>query len=116
MRTRSWFIFLAALAAPAALAGCATWRPQGLTPTAVIQQDRPRVVRVTRADSTRVVLDSPRIQGDSILGVNHGQENAVALADVAYVSLRRANTAAGAALVGVGVAAGVVALMAATWN
>src|SRR6185436_12726011 len=47
---------------------CTTWRPDTLTPQAVVQ-GHPRSLRVTRRDSSQVVLTTPQLQGDTILGL-----------------------------------------------
>ena len=47
---------------------CTTWRPDTLTPQAVVQ-GRPQSLRVTRKDSSKVVLTTPQLQGDTILGL-----------------------------------------------
>jgi hypothetical protein len=99
-----------------AVSGCATWHPQGLTPRAVIERNHPQQVRVVRRDSTRVELRTPHIRGDSIQGETKDGVTTIALADVSYVSLRGGNKAGVAALTGVGIAAGLAALLAATWN
>lgn len=98
------------------MAGCARWQPQGLTPSAVIERNHPDRIRVTRRDSSHVDLRAPAIEGDSILGLTSQGEGAVALSDIAYLSLKGGNRAGVAALAGVGVAAGVMALLAATWD
>jgi hypothetical protein len=48
------------------LAGCYTWRPTSVSPREAIDQEQPRRVRVTRPDSTTVVVIAPVIVGDSI--------------------------------------------------
>jgi hypothetical protein len=106
----------AALLALSSIGGCATWRPQGLTPASVIERDQPPIIRLTRQDSSHVVLKSPRVQGDSIYGVNHGREHSIATANVAYASLKRANTAGNGVLMGLGLAAGLVVLIGATYS
>ena len=98
------------------LGGCATWTPQGLTPQAVIEKDHPEQVRVTRRNGSRVELRTPVIVGDSMHGETKVGRTGVALEDISYLSLNRGNRPVTAALTGIGVAAGLVALLAATWN
>ena len=50
------------------VAGCTTWRVQWVSPETVIRRDQPGAVEVTRVDSSRVVLQDPRIVGDSLVG------------------------------------------------
>jgi hypothetical protein len=47
---------------------CTSWRTDSLTPQAVVQ-GHPLSLRVTRTDSSRVVLSNPQLQGDTIVGV-----------------------------------------------
>jgi hypothetical protein len=100
----------------AMLAGCATWRQQWLTPQAVLRNEHPAVLRATLRDGSRVVLANPAIEHDSLAGISGGRRSVVALSDVAYVSLRYPDQARGTASIGLGVAAGLLALLAATWN
>src|SRR2546430_17547861 len=50
------------------LAACTSWHVhEGVTPLQLISTEHPRVVRLTRADGSRMVLDQPRIAaGDSL--------------------------------------------------
>jgi hypothetical protein len=96
------------------VAGCTTWRVQWVSPEAVIRRDQPRTIEVTFVDSSRVVLDEPRIVGDSLVGENaHGAVESVALAHVAYVAVRRGDGAGNAGLVLLGALAAFVAVAAA---
>ncbi len=47
---------------------CTSWRPDSLTPQAVVQ-GHPVSLRVTRTDSSQVILNNPQLQGDTIVGV-----------------------------------------------
>lgn len=99
-----------------ALCGCATWRPQGLTPEAVLRLDHPERIRLTLTDSTRLVLWHPILLGDSISGLRSGKTRTVPLTDVPYVSLRRPDNGATFGGLGLLLTAGLVGLVAATWN
>ncbi len=46
---------------------CTSWRPDTLTPQAVVQS-HPLSLRVTYTDSSSVVIKSPQLQGDTIVG------------------------------------------------
>jgi hypothetical protein len=83
---------------------------------AVLEREHPDRVRVTRRDSSHIVLRIPVIQRDSIQGRTQSGATAIALSDVSYLSLKGGNRAGVAALAGVGVAAGVVILIGATWD
>jgi hypothetical protein len=51
------------------LAACATWRPATSAPRALIEEERPASLRITRPDSTTVVVRNPSIINDSITTV-----------------------------------------------
>jgi hypothetical protein len=107
-------VTIARCAAVAVLvAGCTTWRVQWVSPETVIRRDQPGAVEVTRVDSSRVVLQDPRVVGDSLVGKVDGAVESVALAHVAYVAVRRGDGAGTAGLVLLGALAGFVAVAAA---
>jgi len=73
------------------LAACTSWHVhEGVTPLQLISTEHPRVVRLTRADGSRMVLDQPRIAaGDSLAGVRYGMPSSVAVSDVTQVATPR---------------------------
>jgi|SRR5438445_9898765 len=72
------------------VAGCTSWRVQDLTPQQVIDKWHPASVRVTRGDSSQLVLDQPRMaEGDSLVGLVHGATYGVAVSDVDHLAIRR---------------------------
>ena len=99
-----------------ALTGCARWHPQGLTPQAVLEREQPARVRVTRLDNSHVELNNPVIADDSIRGTAPYGKMAIPLSQVTYLSLRKADRATVPILVAVGIAGGLITLLAATWN
>jgi len=70
------------------LAACTSWHVhEGVSPLQLISTKHPTVVRLTRADGSRMVLDEPRIAaGDSLAGVRHGLPSSVAVSDVTQVA------------------------------
>lgn len=48
--------------------GCYSWRPSPPGPLNVVAYEEHRQVRVTTVDSTIVVLQNPRLAGDSLMG------------------------------------------------
>jgi len=52
---------------------CTSWTPNPLTPQGVVQ-GHPQSLRVTRRDSSQVILTNPQLQGDTIVGL--GQQKA----------------------------------------
>ena len=63
------------------LAACTSWHvEEGVSPLQFITTEHPRLVRLTRADGSRMVLDQPRIAaGDSLAGVHNGAPSSVAV-------------------------------------
>ena len=108
------------------LSGCYSWRAsqnQALAP-----EDVGKSVRLSRMDSTTVVLDHTVVSGDSIAGelIENGRTHtrlAVPLSDIKQTEVHQVNPAkTTAAVLGVGAAAAGVAMLvgliifAATWD
>lgn len=91
---------------------CTSWRPDSLTPQAVVAS-KPLSLRVTRTDSSQVVLNNPQMQGDTIVGIgSHKAQVRVGLGSVLLTETRRGD-AGKSMLVLLGVAAAVAAVIAA---
>ena len=89
---------------------CTSWRPDSLTPQAVVA-GKPLSLRVTRTDSSQVVLDNPQMQGDTIVGVGpHKAQVRVPLNSVLLTDTRRGDTGK-SVLVLLGIAAVVAAVV-----
>jgi hypothetical protein len=71
------------------LTACTSWRVQPVSPEQLLNDERPKAVRVQRADHSRVVLNSPQLVSDSLLGTTRGQRTAVPLADITQIAVRR---------------------------
>ena len=73
------------------LAACTSWHVEtDVSPLQLISTKHPRVVRLTRADGSRMVLDKPRIAaGDSLAGDHYGKPSTVAVSDVTQVATPR---------------------------
>ena len=90
---------LAALAYAAAcctmLGGCTTYRTAVAPPAAVLAQHHPEQIRVRMIDNSRVSLERPRIQGDSLrgylLGEHSPKETALPLDQVASIATPKLN-------------------------
>ena len=92
---------------------CTSWRPDSLTPQAVVQS-QPASLRVTRTDSSQVILNNPQMQGDTIVGVGqHKAQVRVPLDSVRLTDTRRGD-AGKSVLVLLGLAAAVAAVIAAS--
>ena len=87
------------------LSACTSWQVQTVTPEQVVTTQHPSAVRVQLLDGNQIVLDSPRIAGDSILGATGGKMTGVPLAGVHDVAVRHGSTGKTIGLV-IGVTAG----------
>ena len=90
--------------------GCRSWQVVSPSPEEYLRTHTPEQVRVTRVDSTRIVLRAPKIQADSIVGTVGGGMKAddplritgVPLAGVGSVEVSHTETGMVLAAVGVG--------------
>ena len=73
------------------LAACTSWHVEKeVGPLQLISAKHPRMVRLTRTDGSRVVLDEPRIAaGDSVAGLRNGVLSSVGVSDVTQVATSR---------------------------
>lgn len=94
---------------------CYEWHTESMAPASVLATRQPAMLRVIRTDGSQVVLQRPRLQGDTLVGIGYPEvehEVRVALSDVKQVAT--GNFSMGRTLgLGVGVAAGVLAAVAA---
>ena len=83
--------FIAVLSAAAYLAAaCTSWQPAPTSPRPFIEETHPDRVRVTQRDGEQLILQSPRISGDSIVGTADGITSAgVGLAEVQELAVRQ---------------------------
>jgi len=69
---------------------CTAWHvEQGVTPQQLIADRHPGAVRVTLPDRSQIVLDQPRITGDSVAGIVAGRDSSVAASNVTQVAIRQ---------------------------
>ena len=96
---RSWYSRRAGVTGLVLAAWCSSacthWKVQSAFPEQVVSR-RPQKVRVTRNDSSRIVLRRPEIVGDTVYGALRDGRTAagsprpaVALTDVSEVAVRR---------------------------
>ena len=71
------------------LSACHYWRPLEPPIAQAITEEEPGTVRVTLTDNSRIVLEEPRISGDSLIAL--GDTVGVALNDVQQVEGRRSD-------------------------
>lgn len=89
--------------------GCMTWK-QGSGGSRETLAENPKKVRITLSDGRRVELNSPVLQGDSLVGSRSRVRVAVPLDDVRSVEVRRVSVARTVLLTGAGVTALIIAL------
>jgi hypothetical protein len=91
------------------MTACTSWTTQSVSPEEFFARNAPYQVRVTRADSTHVVLVHPRLARDSVTGElpdSTQAQQAVPLADIRSIAVRRKDaTRTTLFVVGLGVAA-----------
>lgn len=72
--------------------GCQTWRVEPVRPESLLAIRRPTLVRVTRSDGSRVVLEDPALRPDTLRGIASSQdadlEVDIPLADVRQLETR----------------------------
>lgn len=94
---------------------CSYWSEQWITPERAVSREKPDRVQVTLTDSSRVVMDTPSVVEDSLVGFIDDQRTALPLTAVAFVSMRRGDPVLLMTLVPILAAIGLVALLAITW-
>ena len=85
-------------------AACTSWRMATVVPDSLFAHQPPSSVRVTRPDSSMVVLDAPVLRGDTLSGSVGARPIQIARVDVAKLETRQISVGKTAGLV-VGVAA-----------
>jgi len=74
---------------------CKSWQAPRVSPSEVIRQRQPTSIRVLRTDSTRIELYSPRLVGDSLVGLRVEPSSsdsgrlAIPLSQVSQVTIRQ---------------------------
>ena len=88
---------------PAFLAGCSSWWVQEVSPQQLVTEDQPEKIRVTLTDGSQVVLEQPRVSGDTLVGCQlfevQGQQRcpsdlgavSIPLSDVTGVAIEKTN-------------------------
>lgn len=65
------------------------WQEQRVAPTAVIEQQHPAVVRVTKVDGTRLVVREPRLGDSTLLGLVDDSTVTVPLSEIVRVAVQK---------------------------
>ena len=63
---------LGSLLVTSMLTACTSWRVEQVSPEQLFARQRPKAVRVERADRSRVVLNTPYLVADSLVGTSWG--------------------------------------------
>ena len=73
------------------LAACTTWHvEEGVSPLLLIATEHPSRLRLTRSDSSLIVLENPRVVGsDTLVGEGHKAATRVAVSDVRQVAIQK---------------------------
>ena len=89
---------------------CTSWRPDSLTPQAVVQS-KPSSLRVTLTDSSQVIVNNPQLQGDTIVGLGEQKGQVRVPIDSVLLTDTRRGDAGKSVLAVLGVAAGLFAVV-----
>jgi hypothetical protein len=94
-------------------AACNSWSAQSVSPREFFSGRAPREVRITRADSSKLVVQNPRLHGDSVIGDtldSAAKGQTVPLSEIQAIEIRRNDpTKTTLFVVGLGVTAGILA-------
>ncbi len=86
---------------------CHSWHTERVTPEAVLATRRPPTLRITCTDGSRIVLEQPLLQGDTLVGIgqrpSEQREVRIVLSNVQRVATRRLSAGRTVGLVGLGV-------------
>ena len=90
---------------------CTTWQvARGITPQQLIADKHPAKVRLSLAGNSQVVLEEPRVAGDSLAGFVNGKDSSVVASDVTQLAIRKVSGGRTMGLVvGLGLLAAIVA-------
>jgi hypothetical protein len=98
------------------LVACTSWHvEEGASPLLLIATEHPNRVRVTRSDSSDIVLQNPQITGsDTLVGEGHKEPTRVAVSDVRQIAIQKISAGKTIGLfLGLSVVGGVIAFIAA---
>lgn len=108
--------YAVALSMTVSLTACGTWRSQWDSPRSLMERSAPSRIRVVLEDNSTVLLEHPRVAGDSLVGAAESGPRAVPLSAVNHVDVKKGSGLGAAAGVSLFLLGGVVGLFAATWD
>jgi hypothetical protein len=88
------------------ICSCNSWRTPHLSPGEVIRQRQPTSIQVRRTDSSQIELRSPRLVGDSLVGLrvepgtSDSRPLAIPLSQVSQVAIRQPDPIRTAVVIG----------------
>lgn len=115
---------LSCILLPAYLSSCTAWHVQRASPAQVIEEQQPSQIRVTTTGHSEVILEAPRVSGDTVIGLgprnvswagsvyavsDTGSALQIPLADISHVALKKVDATKSVLLV-LGIVAGMFAL------
>ena len=115
---------LSCILLPAYLSSCTAWHVQRASPAQVVEEEQPSQVRVTTTGHSDVILEAPRVSGDTLIGLgprnvswagsayavsDTGSALEIPLADISHVALKKTDATKSVLLV-LGIVAGMFAL------
>lgn len=106
---------VAVLTLAGVLSGCGSWEPQLVPVSVVLDAAHPTRIKVA-TERDLIELSDPRIQGDTLTGLDRQRRAGVPVSSVNRVWVRRANPVPLLIGIPIGITVGLVALVAATWN
>jgi len=83
IRLAAWLLFLVCVST-----SCAGWRATKLDPIRLVEEERPRRIRVTTLDSARFTIEAPRIRGDSLVSIPN-PATSVAVREILQVEVEK---------------------------
>jgi hypothetical protein len=107
---------IACILLPTYLTACVTWQAQETSPEQLLAEEQPDKVLVKLADGSKLVLEQPVIVGDSLVGLEQGEERSIPLTSALAFEVRKtdADLTAWSVLGGVVVLGGLI-FVAACW-
>jgi hypothetical protein len=94
------------------MGACSSWRVEQVSPAQLMSEKSPQKVRISRASQAPLVLATPTIVGDSLMGVAEGQTRGVPLTEITAIATRHGD-ALKSVLLGVAIAGSALGIAAA---
>jgi hypothetical protein len=66
-----------------------SWQAQEASPQQVLAEEQPDKVLVELTDGSKLVLDEPAMSGDTLVGLEQGEQRSIPLSDVSVLEVRK---------------------------